>query len=92
MLKDMKSKKNNLSAKDYEQLGRTIETIFESGYLNNRFRVYKMSLIRGIFFGLGIAIGGSFVVACVIWIMSLFTELPLIGNLVETIKDSIQNR
>ena len=33
--------------------------------------VYKMNFLRGIFFGLGSVLGGTIVVALIIWILSL---------------------
>ena len=49
-------------------------------YYTARHKVYKMNFVRGIFFGLGSALGGTIVVAIVIWIVALFVDLPLIGN------------
>jgi hypothetical protein len=80
-----------LSIKSYESLGRTLESIFQGGYINHH-RVYKINFIRGIFFGFGVAIGGTFMIACLIWTLSLFTQLPLVGNFVETIRDSIDTQ
>lgn len=75
---------------DYEKLGRSLKTIFESGYAN-QWRVYKINFIRGVFFGLGVTLGGTIVVAFLIWFLSLFTQLPLIGNFVDTVSDSIES-
>lgn len=95
MTKDQKSKKrtskqsaSNLSVGDYEKLGRTLESIFEGGYVDHH-RVYKINFIRGIFFGLGTALGGTLVLASIAWIVTLFQELPLIGDFVEVIQASL---
>ncbi len=82
--KDTKS----LSVTDYEKLGRTLESIFEGGYINH-WRVYKINLIRGIFFGLGTVIGSTIFIALVIWFLSFFAEIKIIGDLAETIRNSI---
>jgi hypothetical protein len=74
--------------KEYESIGRAMESIFESGYVNHR-RVYTVNFIRGLFFGLGSVIGGTVVVALFVWILSLFGELPLINDLVKTIEQSV---
>ena len=78
----------NLTVKDYEKLGRTLESIFEGGYVNHR-RVYQINFIRGLFFGLGSVLGGTIVIAIVAWILSFFTEIPIIGNFVETIQTTV---
>ena len=37
----------------------------------SRVEIYKMNFLRGIFFGLGSVLGGTIVVALIIWILSL---------------------
>ncbi|HEX9679695.1 MAG TPA: DUF5665 domain-containing protein [Candidatus Saccharimonadales bacterium] len=80
-----------LRAKDYERIGRSIENVVASGYADQR-RIYRINFWRGVVFGLGAALGGSLAVASIIYILSLFTELPLIGDLVQTVRDSIEAR
>jgi len=77
--------------KDFEKLGRALESIFEGGYLDHK-RVYKINFIRGIFFGFGVFVGGTIVVALLLWIMGLFTEIPLVGEFTETVRDTIQDQ
>ena len=84
----MPKQPKQLSVSDYERLGRTLESIFEGGYINH-WRVYKINLVRGMFFGFGSLIGGTIVIAMLLWALSFFTELPIIGNFVDTIRDSI---
>ena len=86
-----KTKKSTKTAnlKDYERLGRTMESIFEGGYMNHH-RVYKINFVRGIFFGLGSVLGGTLVVAAILWILTLFGDLPLIGDLARQIKEAVQ--
>lgn len=73
---------------DLEKLGESLESILEGRWLN-QWRVYRVNFVRGVFFGLGAALGGTIVVAFLIWLLSLFTELPVIGNFVETVSQSI---
>jgi len=68
-----------------------MESIFEGGYMNHR-RVYKINFLRGIFFGLGVTLGGTFVVAMLLWILGLFTEIPLVGEFAETLSDTIEEQ
>lgn len=69
-------------------MGRAFSSVLEAGYVDHH-RVYLINFIRGIFFGLGAALGGSFVVACLIWILTLFSEVPLVGDLFDLVRDSI---
>ena len=76
------------SKKELERLGRSLKNIFETDYIS-QWRVYKVNFVRGVFFGLGAALGGSLVIAIIIWILSLFSQVPLIGNFVDTIRESL---
>ena len=42
----------------------------------SRIQVYKMNFFRGIFFGFGTVIGGTIVVALLIWLLSQFANIP----------------
>ena len=68
-----------------------LEQLFDDHY-RYRWRVYRMNFMRGIFFGFGSVIGATILVGLSLWILSLFTELPLIGNLFETSQNSLENR
>jgi hypothetical protein len=82
----MSKDKNEI--KRYDELAKALEALVDSGHIDHG-RVYRVNFWRGVFFGLGAALGGTLVVASILYILSLFTELPVIGNLVETIRDSI---
>lgn len=68
-----------------------VEEIFNDMY-SDRVAIYKMNFIRGIFFGLGSVLGATVVVAFVLWILSFFVDLPLIGGAVEQAQDTIEAR
>jgi hypothetical protein len=57
----------------------------------NRVEIYKMNFVRGIFFGLGSVIGGTVIIALVIWLMGFFVDIPGIGNSVEKLQNNIEN-
>jgi len=80
--------KKKSGTQKYEKLGRTLESIFESGYMNNS-RVYKINFIRGVFFGLGAAIGGTLIIACILWILTLFSDIPLVGEIAKTVQEAL---
>jgi len=82
--------KGNPKNRDYEQLGRTIESVFAQDYVTRK-KLYWMNFSRGIFFGLGVTIGGTVVIALLAWLLSFFTELPIVGSFVETIDNSINS-
>jgi hypothetical protein len=82
-------KPQNKSAKQYEELGRAVSSVFETGYLDKH-KSYKMSFVKGLFQGLGGAIGATILVALVIWLLSLFSQVPLLGRLTENLRNTVQ--
>jgi len=57
----------------------------------NRVQIYKMNFVRGIFFGLGSVLGGTVVIAFIVWAMSFFVNIPGIGGSVEKVQDTIKS-
>ena len=76
---------------EYEQLGRMLENIYESGYIDHG-EAYKQSFIKGLMGGLGGVIGATIIVALVLWLLSLFKEVPLIGPVIDSVRHTINNR
>lgn len=84
-------RKVNNSLKDQQAKGAQktmLEELFNDFYIRRK-QVYKMNFVRGIFFGLGSALGGTIVIALIIWLISLFTNFPLVGQYFEQTKDSL---
>jgi len=79
---------SGVGKKDYDKLAKALVTIIESGHVDAA-RVMKVSFWRGVFFGLGGVLGGTLVVAAIIYILSLFTDIPFLGNVADTVRDSI---
>lgn len=69
-----------------------IEDLFYD-FNRSRHHVYWMNFVRGIFFGVGSIIGGTIVIAIIIWLLSLLVDLPGgIGSFVQYIVDLVQKR
>lgn len=66
----------------------TLEELFQDFY-HHRYQLYWMNLLRGIFFGFGTVIGGTLFVALLLWLLSLFGQVPLIGDFIKTLQSSI---
>jgi hypothetical protein len=57
-----------------------------------RQQVYWMNFIRGLFFGVGSVLGGTLVIAILVWLLSLLTDIPGgIGEFVQYIVDVVQS-
>lgn len=67
-----------------------IEELFYD-FNRSRTEVYKMNFVRGIFLGLGTAIGGTLVIALLVWMLGLFVNIPGIGEKAEQVQQTFQS-
>ncbi len=66
-----------------------LEELFED-YYKNRHRLYVMNLIRGVFFGFGTVVGGTIVVALVLWVLSIVHYIPFLDGIVKAAEHSLE--
>lgn len=67
------------------------EDLFEDYYAHRK-EIYKMNFVRGIFFGVGSVIGGTIVIALLLWILSFFVNLPIIGQFFENAQQTVEQK
>lgn len=66
-----------------------IEDLFYD-FHRDRHQVYMMNFIRGIFFGFGSVLGATVVIALVLGLLNLFTDVPGgIGDFIQRIIDAV---
>jgi hypothetical protein len=57
----------------------------------SRAQIYKLNFVRGIFFGVGTVIGGTLVVALVVWLLSWLTDIPGgFGDFIQYVVNTVQ--
>jgi hypothetical protein len=86
-----KSQKTNKTPREYEELGRMVASIYETGYLDTK-RSLKNSFIKGVVSGLGGVIGATIVVALLLWVLSLFSQVPLVDRFVRPIQNTVETK
>lgn len=86
-----KSKSKEKTKEDYSNLGKMLQNIYDSGYLDQN-TTYKMSFLKGVAAGFGGVIGATIVVALLIWILSLFDSIPLVGPIVENFQETVDKK
>ncbi len=83
-------KKKDLTEPDYEKIGKAIVSL-QDVFVDKK-RLYKTAFIKGLFSGLGGVVGATLLVAVLLWVLSFFHTIPLIGNFTETIRNTIQTQ
>lgn len=78
------------TAKDYEKIGRVVAGITESGDADKA-SLYKTAFIKGIFSGLGGVVGATIIVVILLWVLSLLSEVPLLGRLFENLPNTVES-
>lgn len=80
-LKKIRDKK--LAQEDLTAEEQVLEDLFYDLY-RNRGRIYKTNFIRGIFFGLGTFLGGTVVVAIVVFVLTwISSKLPMNVSIID---------
>jgi hypothetical protein len=83
----MSDKPKPLNENHHERAAQSMENFVL--YVSSPWRVIWVNFIAGIFRGLGTIIGASIVIAAIIWIVSLFTKVPLVGQYAQDIEDVV---
>lgn len=84
------TKKPNKADKDYEKLGRMLVDIYETGF-SDRKKFLKLSFTRGLVTGFGGVLGGTILIALLLWLLSLLGEIPFIGKVFENVRSAVDN-
>jgi hypothetical protein len=59
----------------------------------SRKEVYWINFWRGIFFGIGSVMGGTLIVALVVWILTLLVDLPGgVGDFIQYVVDTVRTK
>jgi hypothetical protein len=86
-----KSKQQEQEKAELSNLGKMLQNIYDSGYLD-RNTTYKMSFLKGVAAGFGGVIGATIVVALLIWILSLFDSFPLVGPIIDNFQETVDKK
>ena len=74
--------------KELVRLGKMLRDFAELGVVSRK-ELLWVSFLRGLAQGFGAIVGGTLLVALLIWVLGLFNEIPLIGPAVDAISSSI---
>lgn len=94
MVKKLIKKAKDKIATDNERGARQslIEDLFYD-FHRSRKQVYAMNFIRGIFFGLGSVLGGTVVIAVIIWLLTATGDIfPPLADFINNIITTMEQR
>lgn len=67
--------------------------VFEEVYGISRWKFYRRNFLRGVFFGFGSLIGGTLVVALLIWILTYTVNVfPPVRDFIQQVIDTLSMR
>ena len=82
------AKETSKEQKELIELGRKLKNFYDMGYVSRK-EALMFSFTKGLVSGVGAFIGGTLVIALILWILSLFSDAPLIGEIVKTIQSAV---
>lgn len=91
MAEKKKPATTKLSRKEYEDLGRIVASVYESGYLDKA-TAYRTYFIKGILQGFGGVIGATILVAVLLGVLSFFGRIPFLDSIVQQIQATIEQQ
>jgi hypothetical protein len=86
-----KNNSGRFQAKDYQRLGRQVVDMYDE-LKPNRSAIYRTNFIKGLWSGLGGVIGATVGLALLLWLLSLFGQIPIIGHFVDTVRHTMESR
>lgn len=81
---------SHLTDKEKQELilGKKLQQFYNLGFINKK-QALLFSFYKGIAYGFGIIIGGSVVVGFLLWFLSKFGQVPLIGHFTNSVRQTI---
>lgn len=87
--KKQKSKEPEPQVEHPQEVVRALEVLFASKFIDKK-SLYFHNFLRGVALGAGSVLGATVVIGILLWILSLFDTVPLIGPVIENTQDTIR--
>lgn len=86
-----KKQEKDIVARNHKDIAKALEILFASEYMDRK-TLYIQNFLRGMAFSAGGVLGATLLIGLLIWILSLFDQIPLIGPLFENTRETIQRQ
>jgi Domain of unknown function (DUF5665) len=77
--------------KELMELGQKLEQFYNLGYINKK-QAISFSFLKGLASGAGAFLGGTLIIALLLWGLSQFNQVPFAGHLVNEINQAIDKK
>ena len=91
MVKKMHQRAEVDEEKEALELGKKLQAFYDSGYVNRR-QTFWFSFLKGVLGGIGSIFGATVAIALVLWILSGLDQVPFVGHLSESIRQTLQRQ
>jgi len=71
------------------ELGKQVAVILDLSRAGRKTMMIN-SMLKGIAQGFGVVVGGTILVAVLLWVLGLFNNVPLLGDAADAVTDTIQ--
>ena len=91
MLKKSHPKAQHDTQQEAVELGKKLQAFYDSGYVNRK-QAFWFSFLKGVLGGIGSIVGATIAIALVLWILSGLDQVPFVGHLSESIRQTLQRQ
>ena len=84
-----KKQEKEIIQRNHDEIAKALEILFATDYIDKK-KLYISNFLRGMAFSAGGIIGATIVIGILIWVLSLFDNIPLIGPLFENTRETIE--
>ncbi len=85
----MSTEKLTKSEREQLELGKKLQAFYEMGYVDKK-SALLFSVLKGMAGGFGAFVGGTLVIALLLWGLSSLKEVPLVGPVTRQVQKTLQ--
>lgn len=86
-----KNEKKIVNQKPQLDAARLAEVIYRTNYISRK-ELQVQNFLRGMAFGAGSVLGATVIIAILLWVLSFFDTVPFLGPIIDSTRESIEQR